>query len=61
MRVVTLFLMVLFLIFPLSQGENITVALEPREVEVYVGETFKLDLVVKNVPEEGKCGGFEAE
>ncbi|MBW9219875.1 cohesin domain-containing protein, partial [Methanothermococcus sp. SCGC AD-155-N22] len=56
-----LLLMVFFLFIPLSQGENITVELVPRSVEVEIGSTFNLDLVVKNVPEDGKCQGFETE
>ncbi|MBW9220004.1 cellulosome anchoring protein cohesin region, partial [Methanothermococcus sp. SCGC AD-155-N22] len=42
-------------------GENVTVELVPRNVEIKVGDVFNLDLVVKNVPEDGKCQGFETE
>ncbi|AXI25383.1 APHP domain-containing protein [Methanofervidicoccus sp. A16] len=42
-------------------GEDITVELVPSNVEVEVGNIFNLTLVVKNVPEDGKCGGFETE
>ncbi|MBW9220682.1 PKD domain-containing protein [Methanothermococcus sp. SCGC AD-155-M21] len=62
MRPITiLLLMMFFLLFPLSKGENITVELVPSSMGVKVGNTFNLDLVVKNVPENGKCGGFETK
>ncbi|EHP84861.1 CARDB domain-containing protein, partial [Methanotorris formicicus] len=41
-------------------ADNVSVELIPNEINVNVGETFNLDLVVKNVPEDTKCGGFDA-
>ncbi|WP_421077529.1 PKD domain-containing protein [Methanothermococcus sp. Ax23] len=40
-------------------GENVSVELTPESINAYVGDTFNLDLVVKNVPADTKCGGFE--
>ncbi|MBW9220678.1 APHP domain-containing protein [Methanothermococcus sp. SCGC AD-155-M21] len=42
-------------------GENITVELLPGNIEANIGDTLNLSLVVKNVPEDGKCGGFDAK
>ncbi|MBW9221841.1 cohesin domain-containing protein, partial [Methanothermococcus sp. SCGC AD-155-C09] len=62
MRSITiLLLMLFFLFFPLSKGENPTVELLPSSMEIDVGDTFNLDLLVKNVPEDGKCQGFETK
>jgi len=40
-------------------GENVSVELVPDNINAYVGDTFNLDLVVKNIPTDRKCGGFE--
>jgi len=41
-------------------AENVSVELIPKEVNVDVGEDFNLELVVKNIPEDTKCGGLDA-
>ena len=41
-------------------AENVSVELIPKEVNVDVGEMFNLELVVKNIPEDRKCGGLDA-
>ncbi|XRO75127.1 CARDB domain-containing protein [Methanocaldococcus sp. 28A] len=52
-------------------GENVTVELIPSDVNVYVGDTFNLDLIVENIPNgtisdgfynySGYCGGFQTD
>ncbi|HIQ38992.1 MAG TPA: S-layer protein [Methanothermococcus okinawensis] len=42
-------------------GEEIIVELVPSSVEVEVGDTFNLSLIVKNVPKDEKCAGFETK
>ncbi len=40
-------------------AENVSVELIPEDVKANVGDVFNLNLVVKNVPADRKCGGFE--
>jgi len=62
MRFTTILLLKTFFLFlPYAIGGDITVELVPSNVEVEVGNIFNLTLVVKNVPEDGKCGGFETK
>ena len=42
-------------------GEDIIVELTPSSVEAEVGSTFNLNLVVKNIPKDEKCAGFETK
>ncbi|UXM85206.1 S-layer protein [Methanococcus aeolicus] len=40
-------------------AENVSVELTPSNVNAIVGDTISLDLVVKNIPNDTKCSGFE--
>ena len=40
-------------------AENVSVELIPNSVNTQVGDTFNLDLIVKNIPNDTKCAGFE--
>ncbi|MDK2986926.1 MAG: hypothetical protein PWQ47_64 [Methanothermococcus sp.] len=40
-------------------AEDVSVELVPDNVNAYTGDSFNLDLVVKNVPNDTGCEGFE--
>ncbi|AEH07210.1 CARDB domain-containing protein [Methanothermococcus okinawensis] len=40
-------------------AENVSVELIPNNISANVGDTINLDLIVKNVPDNLKCEGFE--
>ncbi|AEH07206.1 PKD domain-containing protein [Methanothermococcus okinawensis] len=42
-------------------GENVSVELTPNNISANVGDTINLDLVVKNIPSDKKCAGFETK
>ncbi len=42
-------------------AENISVELLPSSISKKVNDSFTLDLVIKNIPEDTKCGGFDAK
>ncbi|WP_292460626.1 cohesin domain-containing protein, partial [Methanothermococcus sp.] len=58
MKYIILFLS-FFVFLSGAYGENVSVELTPNNISKYVGDTFNLDLIVKNVPKNATCSGFE--
>ena len=48
-----------FLFVGLDYAENVSVELIPNNVDTQIGDTFNLNLIVKNVPNDTKCSAFE--
>ena len=55
-----LLILLLYLCFFCFSSGEVIVELYPKNITVS-GEFFNLDLVVKNIPPDTKCGGFEAK
>jgi len=55
-----LLLVIIFYIVGICYASSVVVELSPSNVNVDAGNVFYLDIDIKNIPSDTKCGGFEA-